>query len=56
MRCVYILVGKKKLTVKLEDGQNKDIGYSSLVFLSSKEGLRWMTQYQIIPKKKKVDC
>ena len=35
--CVQSVVGKKKLLVQFENGNKKDISYSSLVFLSSKE-------------------
>ena len=37
MGCVQSVVGKKNLLVKFEDGQKKEIGYSSLVFFISKE-------------------
>ena len=35
--CVQSVVGKKKLLVLFEDGQKKDMGSSSLVYLSKKE-------------------
>ena len=35
--CVQSVVGKKNFLVQFEDGQKKEISYSSLVFLSSKE-------------------
>ena len=35
--CVQDVVVNKKFLVKFEDGQKKDVSYSSLVFLSSKE-------------------
>ena len=35
--CVHSVAGKKKLLVQFEDGEKKETGSSSLVFLSSKE-------------------
>ena len=44
-------MGKKKSLLKFEDGQKKDIGYSSLVFSSSKEEVDMDEQISHLPKK-----
>ena len=37
MGCVHIVVGKNESPVQLKYGQKKEINYSSIVFLISKE-------------------
>ena len=54
--CVQSMVGKKKLLVQFECGKNKEIIYSSLVFLISKEDVDMDGPISHLPKKNKVNC
>ena len=49
--CVQSVVGKKKLLVQFENGNKKDISYSSLVFLSSKEEVEMDEPISHLPEK-----
>ena len=51
MVCVHSLVGKKKFLLKFEDGQNKVIGYSLLMFLSSKKEVDMDEPISHLPEK-----
>ena len=49
--CVHSVVEKKKFLVLLEDGQKKEISYSSLVSLSSKEEVDMEEPISHLPEK-----
>ena len=49
--CVQSVVGKKKLLVQFKDGQKREISYSLLVFLSSKEEVDMDEPISHLPKK-----
>ena len=49
--CVQSVVGKKKLLVQFENGNKKDVSYSSLVFLSSKEEVEMDEPISHLPEK-----
>ena len=48
--CFHSVVGKKKFLVLFEDGQKKDIGYSLLVYLSSKLEVEMEEPISHLPK------
>ena len=51
MGCVQSVVGKNKFLVIFEDGQKKEIGSSSLVYLSSKEEVEMEEPISHLPEK-----
>ena len=51
MGCVQSFVGKKIFFVLFKDGQNKDIGSSSLVYLSEKEEVEMEESISHLPAK-----
>ena len=55
MGCVQSIVGKKKLLVQFEYGQNKEIGSSSLVFLSLKEEVDMDEPISHLPEKEESE-
>ena len=54
MGCVQSVVGKKKFVILFKDGQNKEIGSSSLVYLSSKEEVDTEEPMSHLPENKKA--
>ena len=51
MGCVQSVVGKKKSLVLFEDGQKKEIGSCSLVYLSEKEEVEMEESISYLPEK-----
>ena len=49
--CVHNVVGKKKFLVLFEDGQNKEMGSSSLMYLSEKEEVEIEESISHLPEK-----
>ena len=49
--CVQSMVGKKKFLVLVEDGQKKEIVFSSLVYLSLKEEVDMDEPISHLPEK-----
>ena len=49
--CVHSVVGEKKFLVLFEYGQKKEIGYSSLVYLSEKEEVEIEESISHLPEK-----
>ena len=49
--CVYSVVGKNNLLVEFEYGQKKEISFSLLVFLSSKEEVEMDKPISHLPEK-----
>ena len=49
-------LGKNIFLVQFGDGQNKDMSYSSLAFLSSKDEVEMNDPLSNYPKKNKVNC
>ena len=49
--CVQIVVGKNKFLFLFEDGQKKEIGYCSLVYLSDKDEVEMEELISHLPKK-----
>ena len=49
--CVHILMGKKNFFVIFEDGQKKEIGSSSVVYLSEKEEVDMEELISHLPEK-----
>ena len=54
--CVHSVVRKNNFLVQFEDGRKKDISYSLLVFLSSKEEVELDEPISHSPKNKKANC
>ena len=52
--CVQSVAGKNKFLVQFEDGQKKEIGFSSLVFLISKEEVEMDDPLSHYPKKGQI--
>ena len=50
MGCVQRVVGKNKFLVLFEDGQNKEINYCSLVYLSEKEEVEMEESITLFPE------
>ena len=53
--CVQSVLGKKKFLVQFEDGHKKEIIYSLIVFLSSKEEVDMDKLISHLPEKEKVE-
>ena len=51
--CVKSVVGKKNFLVQFDDGQKKEISYSSLVFLSSKEDVEMDELISHLPERER---
>ena len=49
--CLHIVAGKKKFLIKFEDGQNKEMSSSSLIFLSFKEEVDMDEPISHLPEK-----
>ena len=54
--CVHSVVRKKKFLVQFKYGRKKDISYSLLVFLSSKEEVELDEPISHSPKNNKANC